>query len=90
MRLQQPGTATHHACVSWFSVASFQAWRLWPAHRVAAAVLLADLAQMVFVEHHEVGATTLVWARDAVACVECLQQPGYSHPVRLRVMVGVQ
>ena len=34
------------------------------------------LAQMMFVAHHAIGATTMVAARDSAACVECLALMG--------------
>ena len=51
------------------------------ASRLASApgvrvVALTDVAQMVFLVNHGVGATTMVWSRDSVACANSLQRPG--------------
>ena len=40
------------------------------------AVALTGVAQMMFVAHHGVGATTMVGTRDSVACANSLQRPG--------------
>ena len=79
-RLQPPDTPAGLGVLQW----AFVPWLL-QARRTSTAGLLTDLAQMMHLALHAVGATTMVCAPGVVACVECLQQTGSGRAAGLAV-----